>query len=173
MWIKTRNTSNSHFKSIFRVVLDTGDQKTPCIAHKTTRGFEYWTDSIAELQQSPRQEAFFWCLLLRRVFPELPTESLWESKALGPLLRASAWKNPLYRAWHSTVWCRFVPALTPGASNLWPRAQGKKVIATAACLHEEEEAQPNFCSGRIFTMSYGLSAAVHEGPKLSFFRQLS
>lgn len=141
MWIKTTNTSNSHFKSLFRVVLDTGDQNSPCIAYKTTRGFEYWTGSIAELQQSQTGSIFLMPFAEKSV-SRAPYRVLWESKALAPLLHASASKNPLYRVCHSTVRCEFVPALAPEASNLWPRAQGKKVMATAACLHEEEEVQP-------------------------------
>ena len=78
-------------------------------------------------------------LFVEKSLSRAPYRVLWESKALAPLQRASASKNPLYRVWQAAVWRQFVLALAPGASNLCPRTQGKKVMATGADLCEEEE----------------------------------
>lgn len=101
---------------------------------------------------------------------------LWESKALAPLQHASPSKNRLYRVLHSAAWHRFVLALAPEASNLCPRTQGKRAMATAAHLCEEEEAQPGLmlisvqeessqcCMGAIF---FQLSCMKSQNPAFS------
>lgn len=81
-------------------------------------------------------------LFVEKSVSRAPPQVLWESKALAPLQHVAASKNPLYRVWYSALWHQFVLALAPEASNLCPRTQGKKAMATAAHPCEEKETQP-------------------------------